>query len=551
MSLTEHQNEVYEDILDFLEDDGDMDDPENLFGLLCGPGGVGKTYLMKCVVRYIRKEMNKQVLCCAPTHKARKVLENIINEKSVFKVPTCTVASLLNKTKAHSYVGTNRYTSDGGNKLNKFDIFIIDETSMISDKDLSEIQKYAKMYHKKILFVGDKYQIPHPTQTFNFLPGNVCEKKDAFVFNKPYNLFELSVIMRQNENNEMVQYYTKIRENLREDTTFPPYNGKEVFITSDKTKFEDKIREDFKLLYTNVIVYTNLAVQHYNKLIRNFLKYKKEFVIDEVLMGYTNVGFPERIIENGQLYIVRRIQKVKNRMVHTQEQTYTKLCGQVLTMQEAYPSLPEESRFGTEQDIFFPEIEDESNYDILMELVNRAEKVNKKNSTKQDFKNYMALKSVLFFRKDLYKFGSHMETEDSFRENHPLLFTHVLDVLEESDNGERSFLSSELTRDLDDKYPKLRKKRVKDNKPLSDVEILADMFQVLEKDIDYGYAITAHKSQGSTIDYVFIDDTDFDRIKDGWNYRMNMFEKKIKEKNQLRYVAYTRASKGVCALTKN
>ena len=52
--------------------------------------------------------------------------------------------------------------------------------------------------------------------------------------------------------------------------------------------------------------------------------------------------------------------------------------------------------------------------------------------------------------------------------------------------------------------------------------------EVIAKDIDYGYAITAHKSQSSTYTHVFI-------IEDDIN--MNP---KIRERNQILYVAYTR-----------
>ena len=244
MSLTDHQDEVYQDILDFLYDDIDLDNLENLIGLLEGQAGVGKSHIMRQVVKYIKKELNQQVLCVAPTHKARKVLNQFVNKGLLIKIPTCTVASLLNKTKAHSYIGTNRYIGDGGNKINSFDVFIIDEVSMISDEDLKEIKKYALMYHKKVLFVGDDHQIPHPTQTFKIVKnkegGCFCEKKDNLIFEKPYNLFRLEQILRQKKDSEIIEYYTHIRKNLLTDTTFPPKEGNDVIIFSKKEKFEEK-----------------------------------------------------------------------------------------------------------------------------------------------------------------------------------------------------------------------------------------------------------------------------------------------------------------------
>jgi len=41
---------------------------------------------------------------------------------------------------------------------------------------------------------------------------------------------------------------------------------------------------------------------------------------------------------------------------------------------------------------------------------------------------------------------------------------------------------------------------------------------------------------------VFIDEADFDKLKDYFNYKFNCEVKTVKEKNQLKYVCYTRAS---------
>lgn len=62
--------------------------------------------------------------------------------------------------------------------------------------------------------------------------------------------------------------------------------------------------------------------------------------------------------------------------------------------------------------------------------------------------------------------------------------------------------------------------------------LLQDVFlrekKALKKDLDYGYAITVHKAQGSTYDHVFVDERDLSRNPD------------ITERNKLRYVALSR-----------
>ena len=59
----------------------------------------------------------------------------------------------------------------------------------------------------------------------------------------------------------------------------------------------------------------------------------------------------------------------------------------------------------------------------------------------------------------------------------------------------------------------------------------------IKKDLDYGYAITGHKSQGSTYSHVFVMEND---INENWV---------LKERNQIKYVALTRPSISATVLT--
>jgi exodeoxyribonuclease-5 len=61
--------------------------------------------------------------------------------------------------------------------------------------------------------------------------------------------------------------------------------------------------------------------------------------------------------------------------------------------------------------------------------------------------------------------------------------------------------------------------------------------EVIVKDLDYGYAITGHKSQGSTYTHVFVMEND---INENWV---------IKERNQIKYVALTRPAISATVLT--
>ena len=148
----------------------------------------------------------------------------------------------------------------------------------------------------------------------------------------------------------------------------------------------------------------------------------------------------------------------------------------------------------------------------------------------------MELRNNVLFMEDIYKYDDVIYTETTFKEKHLLLFTNVNEILE---NGK--IKKSLLTDKIRENYMEIITDRIIDNKIIGVNELLADKYKVIEKDIYYGYALTAHKSQGSTYENVIVDEADFQKIYNRWNYKYNILESRIKEKNQLRYVAYTRA----------
>ena len=97
-------------------------------------------------------------------------------------------------------------------------------------------------------------------------------------------------------------------------------------------------------------------------------------------------------------------------------------------------------------------------------------------------------------------------------------------------------------KNISEKYGEIITERIQDDKPISGTEQICDKFCVIEKDIDYGICITSHKSQGSSFKTVFIDESDFDKLQDSWSYDLDCKINAIKEKNQLKYVAFTRPS---------
>jgi hypothetical protein len=524
MELTDDQKAALQEIKAFVKGD-------ETIHVLSGYAGSGKSFLTKRIY-YWAQDNNISVAGVAPTHKARKVLESYLNQSSFVKVETMTVAKFLNRMKQHGYIGSKNYKGSGS-RAALFDLWLIDECSMIADRDVDEIIKHITKWKKKVLFIGDKAQIPNPSQKYDYNIDGTISKKDSKSFDFPTS--QLTTIIRQT-NNPLLDIYTELRKDLFKETTITRENkvieGKGVLFYEDEDKFLKKMKKMIKksenILEYRVLAYTNDSVRSYNKFIREILKYDTKFVIGDLLMGYNNVGWPTTIIENGQEYIVTKITRTNTHQIKFYKQSF--LCSGLLLELLVVDTDGHVS-------VFFPDITD--NKAVLNKLKEVAKDVNKKGSTIKEFKKYSHLKNQMLFMENVYEYKGSVMSETQLKDTEPKLFHSVCYYIDNI-NGKLKIKNSKSVKKLLELYPTILNERIADNKPLTDSERLIDRYQLIEKDIDYGYACTAHKAQGSTYHTVFIDEYDFGKIGNRWNSRYEAEENGTKEKNQLTYVAYTR-----------
>lgn len=211
MKMTDSQQRTFDNVAKFLATKIVDSDAATFIITISGYAGTGKTTITKQILNYARGTLKMNVVAVAPTHKAVKVLDRVLNTNTFMMINTMTVASLLSKMKGHSYIGTKRYVSDGNHKLNMFDLFIIDEVSMIADQDYDEIVELAKSLQKKIIFIGDNAQIPNPSQPMIVKNGELV-KPDSKAFDVP-NLQQLTEIMRQKNDNPLLTISSMFRDN--------------------------------------------------------------------------------------------------------------------------------------------------------------------------------------------------------------------------------------------------------------------------------------------------------------------------------------------------
>lgn len=480
--------------------------------VLQGSAGTGKTTL----VEYILKILTPRGVIpigIAPTHKAKRVLRRRMLGHEVV-----TLSSFLLKQKQHSYIGAQKYSKGAeAARADSNAIYILDEASMVTDEDFKLLERTAARQKNKILAIGDPYQIP-PISKMEFVKrDDVLYRRPCAVFTDQYEGFTLTKIVRQAEDSPIIRVANFIRVHLYSD-----FSLKKSF-----PEFIIQPSEAYALRNCKIIAYTNEAVEKHNREVRISMGYSRPFEQGEMLMGYQNIGYPQLIIENGADYRVTRVVEETNGLRQG-------LVGWTIYLEEVDTN--------TRGVFFFPTVGASENQAIFSKLIQLANKVNQPRSTKKDYAIYRSLKDKLFFLQNIYEFPEKSllyYTESQLKMKEPLLFTPVADLVDEKGallcDGD-TFEQMKLL------YGDLMEARLKDDKPIAENETFASPFCILEKDLDYGYSITAHKAQASTMETVVVDETNFNKIRDRMNQRYGLLEDRNVEKNQLKYVACTRAS---------
>lgn len=410
---------------------------------------------------------------CATTHKAAGVLRAKTGK------PVSTVNSLFGINVEIDMDGDVFDASKKKNvlateKLNDNSIAIIDEASMLSEANYNEVIECCSIHNAKVIFIGDAAQL-----------APVNENDISIVFrNNDNRIVELNKVERTNDNS-ILKEATAIR--LGGGFSYESNGNVEYINTNDKSgiagifdTYIPGLKEDPN--YFRILTYTNKSVEKLNTVTRKKLGYDgMNPQPGEPMMSYANWGYlcsyPVTQYEfiNSEAYTVINVSEPRK-----------------VSVASMFPSgVPVE-----ENHDLYAEICDMSLQDGLGEIHSVPYMDIKKN------KNNYRIAKLLSYEK-IAQWKRYKQCKDKFSK---IECTKMVNAIEQ-------FLFVNET--------------IKDD----------NGYVLQQKVIDYGYAHTIHKSQGSTFKNVLINDLDVDNCDDNVT------------KRQLRYVALTRASDRVMIIT--
>ena len=423
---------------------------------LSGYAGTGKTSIMQMLAEKAKKQHGR-VEFCASTNKAAAVLNDKVS-KSGFQ------ASTLNKLfgiavevdpNSKSYNAKNLVNALKDNNLFVGTTVFIDEASMINEENYNTIKEIAENNHLKIIYVGDEAQL-----------APVNEENISKVFrNGDGKVIRLTQVERTDDN-AILKEATDLRNDkpLSGVSSFNAKGEGVAYIAPQHQEAVDEVVEHFvKGLkkdpnYFRILAYTNKVVSKYNNQVRELLGYATPIPqVGEPMAGYTNWGYTYDYRTKKGTY--RFINSESYKVISVGKPTkVTHSLNGIPVIMEAVPVTLEDS-MGKRDTFNYMDIknntQNRNNAEILANEKNRLWKEAKKRGIGKDVR--IALYGKI---NDIEKF----------------LFV---------------------------------------NDPITDNE--GNVLQ--SKVIDFGYAMTVHKSQGSTFTNVLVDDVDISRA--GLNTRSN------------------------------
>ncbi len=316
IEFSEQQKQILDSITSFIKESDDR------ICILKGKAGTGKTTLISGIIDRL-KSSGVDYYLSAPTGRASKILREKTGEDAV------TIHKMI-----YSYRPDAVDEEDSGIYSIKFNlrkfqgkkntVFIIDESSMISDDEssggvykfgsgklLCDLLEFTGVHNSrlstKIIFAGDEAQLPPVGSDFS-----CALSPEFFKINYGINVeeFELTENFRQSVTGTIMENSLKIREVISDDIKFDKLVKADDFIETDEASLKeifdgiDLNHPDFPL----IITYKNANVTLFNELVREtILNFNEPICSGDKVIICSNYYGEEKEIYNGETGIIREL----------------------------------------------------------------------------------------------------------------------------------------------------------------------------------------------------------------------------------------------------
>ena len=478
--------------------------------ILKGKAGTGKTTVIRVINEYF-KGMSSVII--TPTHKAGKN------------------ASIVTYGNTQDKYKTYHSTYEGSRPAPSEKILIFDEVSMLGDTNLVKVMKKIKP-GQMVIFMGDQRQLP---------PVKASKTSPFFNSKDGSNVHELTEIMRFDEQGSIFKIANQYAENLKKYDVIKQFPSKlisdkdAVYTVDSPKRLVGAYMHYYKMegndpSKVRLITWGNKTAELYNNQIRNI-----------IYNGEVEFG----VIKDGDLLTGNAGWSTKNvlqsPMVNSSEY---KVAEQPKTLKRNYGMFSFVGQGVKYKEIVSGEFEIEGTITVIDPM----------NPENESMYNHIACNII------------NMKNAP-YDQRYESIYNSELNSIEKS--GIYSLTTMYAKPSVVD--PRTKKVEAvdlytldqllsiikKENPELSEDEIInmidnekVKEYYKIEPNVSFGYAITTHKSQGSTYKHVLVDEAnmsfrDKNRLVDDQNDEFYAYEA-----NQMRYVAFSRPTTSLVIYTK-
>ena len=282
MKFSQDQLDAVDNICDELVNSNPN---SHAIAVLTGSAGTGKTTVVREIINKINTDSPlTNIELCATTHRAAIVLENIAGAS------VTTGHALFKLRPGVTKHGKENLTYAGICEVPDGSVVIIDESSMIGNQFLKAIVDIVKERNLKLLFIGDPFQLPPPSDTCSIFDGSL-------------STFTLTKVHRQLGGNPVLEKANEFREYIEGIRNTEPVletkinsKGEGIHVLPHSefvTKFVEKYIDYSAGAEVDIplCTYTNESAINYNSMVRK-AAYFLEDTIEPFYKG-------ERLITNG------------------------------------------------------------------------------------------------------------------------------------------------------------------------------------------------------------------------------------------------------------